>query len=96
MSVIGHKLLNSLSIYQKVSTDKKLPMVYAMSHYLQNEKCIPLINCQPVSMSNEQQKKKSALETAPNTNISSCRDPLTEDQVGYSLNNNNNNQIVPI
>ena len=46
-------------------------------------------------MNNDQQKKKSALETVPNTSISNCKDPLTEDQIGYSLNNNKNNQLVP-
>ena len=38
MSVTGHKSLNSLAIYQKVSTDEKLSMAYAMSCYLQYEK----------------------------------------------------------
>ena len=70
-------------------------MAYAMSCYLQNEKSTPLINCQPVNMNNDQQKKKSALETVPNKSISNCKDPLTEDQIGYSFNNNKNNQLVP-
>ena len=38
MPVTGHKSLNSLAIYQKVSTDEKLCMAYAMSCYLQNTK----------------------------------------------------------
>ena len=42
MSVTGHKSLNSLAIYQKVSTDEKLSMAYAMSCYLQHDKCATL------------------------------------------------------
>ena len=42
MSVIGHKSLNILAIYQKVSTDEKLSMAYAMSCYFQNDKSQPL------------------------------------------------------
>ena len=38
MSITGHKSLNSLSIYQKVSTDEKLAMGYAMSVYIQSDK----------------------------------------------------------
>ena len=34
MAITGHRSLNSLSIYQKVSTDEKLMMAYAMSSYL--------------------------------------------------------------
>ena len=35
MAITGHKSINSLAIYQKVSTDEKLAMAYAMSCYLQ-------------------------------------------------------------
>ena len=38
MAITGHKSLNSLAIYQKVSTDEKLSMAYAMSCYLQQDK----------------------------------------------------------
>ena len=43
MSITGHKSLNSLAIYQKVSTDEKLSMAYAMSCYLENDKSRPLV-----------------------------------------------------
>ena len=42
MSITGHKSLNSLAIYQKVLTDEKLSMAYAMSCYLEHEKTRPL------------------------------------------------------
>ena len=42
MSITRHKSLNSLSIYQKVSTYEKLSMAYAMSCYLQSDKDTPL------------------------------------------------------
>ena len=42
MSITGHKSLNSLSIYQKVSTDEKLSMAYAMSCYLHSDKNVQL------------------------------------------------------
>ena len=38
MSITGHKSVNSLSIYQKVSTDEKLAMAYSMSYYIQSDK----------------------------------------------------------
>ena len=43
MSITGHKSLNSLAIYQKVSTDEKLSMAYAMSSYLQSDINIKLV-----------------------------------------------------
>ena len=42
MSIMGHKSLNSLAIYQKVSTEEKLCMAYAMSCYLHSEQNVPL------------------------------------------------------
>ena len=42
MSIVGHKSCNSLTIYQKVSTDEKLTMAYAMSSYLQSNCNLPL------------------------------------------------------
>ena len=35
MAITGHKSLNSLTIYQKVSTDEKLAMGFSMNYYLQ-------------------------------------------------------------
>ena len=37
MAITGHKSLNSLAIYQKVSTDEKLSMAYAMAVYMYAE-----------------------------------------------------------
>ena len=52
MSITGHKSLNNLSIYQKVSTDGKLCIVYAMSCYLHSERSTPLkIGPKPIEMS---------------------------------------------
>ena len=42
MSITGHKSLNSLAIYQKVSTDEKLAMAYAMSCYLHSDQSLPM------------------------------------------------------
>ena len=42
MSITGHKSLNSLTNYQKVSTDEKLSSAYAMSCYLQAGRNLPL------------------------------------------------------
>ena len=53
MPVTGHKLLNSLSIYEKVSTDKncQCPMQWAATYRMKKNN--PLIICQPVNMSND-------------------------------------------
>ena len=37
MAITGHKSLNSLAIYQKVSTDEKLSMAYATAVYMHSE-----------------------------------------------------------
>ena len=40
MAILGYKSLNSLAIYQKVSTDEKLAMGYSMRYYLQTDTTI--------------------------------------------------------
>ena len=44
MAITGHKSLNSLAIYEKVSTDEKMSMAYSMSYYLQmDQPTIPAV-----------------------------------------------------
>ena len=42
MSITGHKSLNSDAIYQKVSTDEKLAMAYAMLCSLHSDRSLPM------------------------------------------------------
>ena len=53
MSVTGHHSLNTLSIYEKVSTNKKLTMGLCMNYYLATDN---LMSSQP-SLPNAQEKK---------------------------------------
>ena len=91
MAITGHRSLNSLSIYQKVSTDKKLKMAYAMSSYLMMD--IP--TKQIVPMEGQQQEMpqlpSTSYETAPPSNAT-----VTTTLQEISTNpQENNQQIVP-
>ena len=93
MSVTGHKSLNSLAIYQKVSTDEKLSMAYAMSCYLQNENSLPL-QIGPTAKETEQQddnQTRNAIECETVGDLNQAKNST----ISLQENTNVQNQLVP-
>ena len=95
MLVTGHKSLNSLAIYQKISTDEKLSMAYTMSCYLHNDNSPPLIivphaqkQIKPPQLQVNATVTKQGIDITPGMTPSA---PLQNTNV----NNNNNKMLVP-
>ena len=93
MSVTGHKSPNSLAIYQKVSTNEKLSMAYAMSCYLQNENSLPL-QIGPTAKETEHQDNNQTCNAIEHESVCDGNQAINS-TVSLQENTNVQNQLVP-
>ena len=82
MAITGHKSLNSLSIYQKVSTDEKLAMAFSMQYYLQVDNPYQA----PHQQINEPIALKAVNQLSPKVTSENAITPSTSKATGYNMN----------